>query len=51
MEATWWIYQHVVAAYRAPTKKNGKTVMNHLITMINKDVPATLVEICKLGRT
>jgi len=25
--------------------------MNHLITMINKDVPATLVEICKLGRT
>ena len=51
VEATWGIYQRMIAAYREPDKKNGKQMMQTLIDAVSTGVPAALVEIRKLGRT
>jgi transposase len=51
VEATWGVYQRMVAAYREPDKQKGKTVMQALIESVTTGVPATLVEIRRLGRT
>lgn len=51
VEATWGIYQRIVAAYREPDKKNAKQMMQSVITAITSGVPAALAEIRKLGRT
>ncbi len=51
VEATWGIYQRIVAAYREPDKKKAKEMMQAVITAITTGVPAALVEIRKLGRT
>ena len=50
VEATWGIYQRMIAAYREPDKKNGKQMMQTLIDAVSTGVPAALVEIRKLGR-
>ncbi len=51
VEATWGIYQRIVAAYREPNKARGKKMMQALIDSVAAGAPATLTEIRKLGRT
>lgn len=51
VEATWGIYQRIVAAYREPDTKKAKAMMQAVIDTITSGVPAALVEIRKLGRT
>src|ERR1035438_4927451 len=51
VEATWGIYQRMIAAYREPDKKHGKAMMQGVIDSVASGVPATLTEIRKLGRT
>jgi len=51
VEATWGIYQRIVAAYREPDKKDAKQLMRDLIDAVATGVPAALVEIRRLGRT
>ena len=51
VEATWGIYQRMIAAYRGPDKKHGKAMMQAVIDSVASGVPATLTEIRKLGRT
>ena len=51
VEATWGIYQRIVAAYREPDKKKAKQMMHAAFDAITTGVPAALVEIRRLGRT
>ncbi len=51
VEATWGIYQRIVAAYREPDKKKGKDMMRTVIGSVTSGVPAALTEIRRLGRT
>lgn len=51
VEATWGIYQRIVAAYREPHKRNWKQMMQAVIDSVTGGVPAALVEIRRLGRT
>jgi transposase len=51
VEATWGIYQRMIAAYREPDQKHGKAMMQAVIDSVASGVPATLTEIRKLGRT
>jgi transposase len=51
VEATWGIYQGMIAAHREPGKKHGKAMMQAVIDSVASGVPATLTEIRKLGRT
>ena len=51
VEATWGIYQRIVAAYREPNKARGKDMMRAVIDSVTSGVPAALVEIRRLGRT
>ena len=51
VEATWGIYQRMIAAYREPDKAKGKSMMQAVIDAVTTGVPAGLVELRKLGRT
>ena len=51
VEATWGIYQRIVAAYREPDKKKAKQMMRTVIDAVSSGVPTALVEIRTLGRT
>ena len=51
VEATWGIYQRMIAAYREPDKTKGKAMMRAVIDSVTSGVPAALVEIRRLGRT
>jgi transposase len=51
VEATWGIYQRIVAAYREPDKQKGKERMKAVIDAVITGVPAALVEIRRLGQT
>ena len=51
VEATWGIYQRMIAAYREPDRKKGRALMIGLIESISSGVPAALAEIITLGRT
>jgi hypothetical protein len=51
VEATWGIYQRIVAAYREPNKKQGKQMMQVIINAVTSGLPAALVEIRRLGQT
>lgn len=51
VEATWGIYQRIVAAYREPDKAKGKQMMRAVIDSVTTGVPAALTEIRRLGRT
>ncbi len=51
VEATWGIYQRMVAAYREPDRRRGRELMANLIDSISTGVPAGLEEIITLGRT
>ena len=51
VEATWGIYQRMIAAYRELDKTKGKQMMQAVIDAVTTGVPAALVEIRRLGRT
>ena len=51
VEATWGIYQRMIAAYREPDKDLGKQMMQAVIESVSTGVLAALVEIRRLGRT
>lgn len=51
IEATWGIYQRIVAAYREPNKTRGKQMMQAVIGSVTSGVPTALIEISRLGRT
>jgi transposase len=51
VEATWTVYQHMVAAYRHPDRTQGRALMTTLIEALHHGVPAALSEVATLGRT
>jgi len=51
VEATWGVYQHIVAAYRDPDRATAKTDLAKVIATISGAVPAALTELSTLGRT
>ncbi len=51
VEATWGIYQRMIAAYREPDRTRGRELMQHLINSVSHGVPAALTEVSTLGRT
>ena len=51
VEATWGIYQRMIAAYREPDRTKGRDHMEKLITSVSQGVPAALSEVVTLGRT
>ncbi|MPY12323.1 transposase, partial [Arthrobacter bussei] len=48
VEATWGIYQRIIAAYREPDRKKGKQMMKAVIDSVTAGVPTALVEIRRL---
>lgn len=51
VEATWGIYQRMIAAYREPDRPKARELMSKLIESVTSGVPAALSEIITLGRT
>ena len=51
VEATWGIYQRMIAAYREPDKAKGRQLMRAVIDAVSRGVPHALSEITTLGRT
>ncbi|PZF62131.1 ISL3 family transposase [Curtobacterium sp. MCBD17_034] len=51
VEATWGIYQRMITAYRHPERNTGKQLMEAVIDAVAHGVPASLVELRRLGRT
>jgi transposase len=51
LEATWGIYQRMIAAYREPDRAKGREQMSNLIQAVSSGVPAALTEVRRLGRT
>lgn len=51
VEATWSVYQRMIAAYREPDRTKGRTLMQALIHATSSGVPDALTEITTLGRT
>ena len=51
VEATWGIYQRMIAAYRAEDRRHCRQLMVGLIESLSSGVPKALVEVIKLGRT
>jgi len=44
VEATWTIYQQMIAAYREPDRTRGRALMVKLIESLSHGVPAALME-------
>ena len=51
LEATWGIYQRMIAAYREPDRAKGREQMSNVIESVSSGVPAALKEVRRLGRT
>ncbi len=51
VQATWGIYQRMIAAYREPDRTRGKKQMQDLIDSVSHGVPRVLSEVITLGRT
>ena len=51
VEATWSIYQKIVAAYRNPSRFEGKKQLQEVIASLSRGVPKRLTELVSLGRT
>lgn len=51
VEATWGIYQRMIAAYRHEDSCRGRELMAKLIESVSHGVPKELTELIKLGRT
>ncbi|RAN69333.1 ISL3 family transposase [Bacillus sp. SRB_336] len=51
VEATWGIYQRMIAAYREPDRALGKNLMQAVIDSLKASIPVALTELKTLGRT
>jgi transposase len=51
VEATWGIYQRMIAAYREPDHAKGRELMRAVIDSVSRAVPSALTELITLGRT
>ncbi len=51
VEATWAVYQDMIAAYRDPDRGRGREALSTLIATLSQGVPAALTELRRLGRT
>lgn len=51
VEATWGIYQRMIAAYRHPDRAHGRRLMQAVVDDLSAGVPAALTELRRLGRT
>ena len=51
VEATWRIYQRMIAAYRDTDRAAGLRTMSTLIDALSNAVPVELTELTTLGRT
>jgi len=51
VQATWGIYQRMIAAYREPDRTRGRDLMSTLIESVSQGVPSVLSEVITLGRT
>jgi transposase len=51
VEATWAVYQRIVAAYRHPDRPAGKRDLQAVIDSLRYGIPEPLTELRKLGRT
>ena len=51
VEATWGVYQRIIAAYREPTASRDEQMNGDLIESVSKGIPKTLSEVITLGRT
>ncbi|TSD52667.1 ISL3 family transposase [Aeromicrobium piscarium] len=51
VEATWGVYQHMIAAYREKDRAAGREQMSKLIDSLSRGVPKVLTEVITLGRT
>jgi len=51
VQATWTIYQQMIAAYRHPDRACGRKLMATLIESLSSGVPTKLIELRRLGRT
>jgi len=51
VEATWGIYQRMIAAYRHSDRTQGRELMRTLIDSVSAGIPAALTELITLGRT
>lgn len=51
VEATWGIYQRMIAACRHPDRTKGRELMRNLIGSVSAGVPAALSDVITLGRT
>ena len=51
VEATWGVYQRMIAAYREPDRRQGRQLMAKVIDSLSHGVPGALREVITLGRT
>lgn len=51
VEATWGLYQRVIAAYHEEDRRRGRELMVQLIDSSSTGVPKALTEVITLGRT
>jgi transposase len=51
VEATWGVYQRMIAAYREPDRTRGREIMTTLVASLSHGVPTALTELITLGRT
>jgi transposase len=51
VEATWGIYQRMIAGYREPNRTRSRELMSTLIDSVSQGVPKALSEVVMLGRT
>ena len=51
VEATWRVYQRMITAYRDPDRTRARESMTRLIRALQENVPTTLIELRRLGRT
>lgn len=51
VEATWGIYQRMIAAYREKDSAQGKMLMQAVVDSVSTGVPTALTELKTLGRT
>ncbi len=51
VEATWGIYQRMIAAYRQPDRTRGRELMSKLVESVSHGVSSALSELITLGRT
>lgn len=51
VEATWTVYQRIVAAYRQPDRAQARAMLQTVIDTLADGVPKALKEVITLGRT